>query len=210
MSYSTEYRDAYCWFYGRKLKKGDNFDELVNQKIHNQVPQEKESKPIVQFQFEVIKQTPENPPEEDMEEEIEEEETKENVSQKSQKRSMENSQIFIRNSFRHNSPFENYGRCNMNNVNPNYDRTTFNIKAQTGVNPNTKNRAGLRGFISSEYAHPKPNISINVHRPHFISNPTQAKNNQQIKGPYWVYGPSESAFPPEYHELEQIVRPRSK
>jgi len=211
---STEYRDAYCWFYGIDQKPFDEFDEIVAQKVQGTYQEEDQSKKYVpHFQFEIdaekSKVRPIPLPVAALNSLPLKKQTK-----KKQNGQNQASQNKIANKIntmeRKDFCFVNYGMGNVNQPNPKYNRTTFNVKAGKGVHPNTQKRAKLRGYIASQYARPPPQANVKVHEIKFIPDPSAAKKNQDVKGPYWVYWPSDEPFPEEYAELEKIVRPSSQ
>ena len=208
---STEYRDAYCWFYGLEQKPFDEFDEIVAQKVQGTyIEEDNKSQYVPHLQFEIDAEKSKVRPIPLPVASMNSLPVKKPSKKKQNEQKQAQEKALIAQSQRKDMCFVNYGMGNVHQPNPKYNNTTFNIKAVKGVHPNTKKRAKLRGYIASHYARPPPKANVKVHEIKFIPNPSAAKKNQDVKGPYWVYWPSDEPFPEEYAELEKIVRPSSQ
>jgi hypothetical protein len=108
--------------------------------------------------------------------------------------------------------FHNYGWANIHPTNSDLYLTTFNVKAATGVNPHTVMKSRMRPFVMSEFRKPKPVTSVRIHQPAFYGNmrDVQPDERGQTDGPFWMYWPSDDPFPPQYAELEKVVRNQKK
>ncbi|OHS99544.1 hypothetical protein TRFO_34001 [Tritrichomonas foetus] len=211
MKGTTEYRDAYCWFFGGREQSPDSFEEMIKQKIAGTYKGDQNSKPVPKFQFEIdaeeqdaVVPTPKriigmnNPPK--VRQSI--------IEVKKEARRKEEEARRYKYDGSHRSKFHNYGMGNVHPPNDDLFMTTYNIKADTGVNPHTVMKSRLRPYILSEYAKPKPVTSVKVHTPNFFASPKDMTEEQQLQmdGPFWVYWPSSKPFPKEYSQLERVVR----
>lgn len=207
---STEYRDAYCWYYGINQKACDKFDEIILQKLNGTYREESRQKYIPHFQFELeskkkkivpVPLPTSAPTQNNTIQNIDRKKINKKESKKPQKKAKK---AWVAKG---NGAFVEYGNGNTHQLNPELNGLTFNIKAPEGVHPSTLLRASLRPYVNAQYARPPPQPEVKAHEIQFISTPSLAKRSQDVKGPYWVYWPSDESFPPEYKELENIVRP---
>jgi hypothetical protein len=108
--------------------------------------------------------------------------------------------------------FHNYGCANIKPPNDDLYLTTFNVKAPTGVNPHTVMKTRMRPFVMAEFAKPRPVTVVRKHQPAFYGSMREAQPDEkgQMDGPFWMYWPSDDPFPPQYAELEKIVRPNKQ
>ena len=213
MKGSTEYRDAYCWFYGGRENSPDDFEEMIKQKIAGTYKESTVKKEVPRFRFEIeaeekdaVIPTPKriigmnHPPPS----------RKSIIEVKKEAKKKEEDAKKYKYDGSHRSKFHNYGMGNVNPPTEELFMTTFNIKADTGVNPHTVMKSRLRPYILSEYAKPKPVTAVRMHEPHFYSTPKEMTEEErlQMDGPFWVSWPSSKPFPKEYSELERVVRPK--
>lgn len=229
MKGSTEYRDAYCWFFGGREQSPDNFEEMIKQKIAGTFREEDwehksrgsfgdsfSEKNVPKFKFEIeaeekgkIIPTPKriygtnNLPPNTRKSIIE-------LKKEAKKKEIDDKKYKYDGSRR--SHFLNYGMGNVHPPNDDLFMTTYNIRADTGVNPHTVMKSRIRPYILSEYARPKPVTCVKVHTPGFFSSPKEMTKEEQLQmdGPFWVCWPSSKPFPKEYSQLERIVRPSSQ
>jgi hypothetical protein len=108
--------------------------------------------------------------------------------------------------------FHNYGWANIKPTNNDLYLTTFNVKAATGVNPDTVMKSRMRPFVMAEFRKPKPVTAVRRHQPVFYGSMRDARpdEKEQMDGPFWMYWPSDDPFPPQYAELEKIVHGQKK
>lgn len=238
MKGATEYRDAYCWFFGGREQSPDNFEEMIKQKIAGTYKEDDwagmggggrgggygmgsgsfgssfSEKSVPKFRFEIeaeekgkITPTPKRiygtntPPPSSRKSIIE-------VKKEAKKQEIADKKYKYDGSRR--SQFLNYGMGNVHPPNDDLFMTTYNIRADTGVNPHTVMKSRIRPYILSEYAKPKPVTCVKVHTPEFFASPKEMTKEEQLQmdGPFWVCWPSSKPFPKEYAQLESIVRPK--
>jgi hypothetical protein len=216
MALATEYRDAYCWFFGGSKSSYDSFQALIQSKMDGTFEGEF-PKPIPQFAFEL--RQPENAPQ-----------VIPNASNvvpfqnpkapstatinKARKEAAKKAaaEREYQKSGASRSHFHNYGRANVNPPNPDLFMTTFNVKAPTGVNPHTLMKGRIRPFVLAEFAKPRPVTAVHLHQPKFLASRKDATSDEklQMDGPFWACWSSSEPFPEGYEELEALVRPNSK
>lgn len=219
MKGTTEYRDAYCWFFGGREQSPDSYEEMIKEKIAGTYRNDENqfAKTVPKFKFELeaegkekIVPTPKtivgtnNPQPAASRKSLVDLKKEAKRKQEEEKRAKKNGSG--------RGKFASYGMGNVHPTNDELFMTTYNIKADTGVNPYTVMKSRIRPYILSEYARPKPVTSVRVHTPNFFASPKDMTEEQQLQmdGPFWVYWPSSKPFPKEYSELEKIVRPSTE
>lgn len=101
-----------------------------------------------------------------------------------------------------------YGNGNIHPTHPDLYMTTFNAKAQKGVNPHTIMKAKIKDFIWAEYGSPRIPDEKATDEPVFYSNqysvPKSRRN--QVKGPLWANWPADSSYPHESYDVLQKAK----
>lgn len=209
MKATTEYRDAYCWFFGSQRQGADTYEDMIKGKIAGTYsePEAHEFK----FDFETREKAP--PPRPASTSKT----ASSGKSSRKSRRDNSGSQKDPRSDKRYQNDgslrasFTNYGEGNINPPNDKLYMTTFNVKSPTGVNPHTVMKNRIRPRVYEQYRYPVAGVANknqNRAKPKFIPGDDIIHNaTSDVDGPFYVYWPSEEPFPSQYRDLEKIVRP---
>ena len=207
MKSTTEYRDAYCWFFGSQKQGADGYEDMIKGKIAGTYNEPEDH----QFKFDF--ETREKPLSSRVSSPSRT--TTASKSMRKSRRDVSNVDKVSAADKRYRTEgslrasFANYGEGNINPPNDKLYMTTFNVKSPTGVNPHTVMKNRIRPRVLEEYRTPVANVSRpKSAKPKFMSSEAAMRNGEEdVDGPFYVYWPSEDPLPHPYRDLERIVRP---
>jgi hypothetical protein len=210
MAFATEYRDAYCWFIGGVPQPIDRWESMVQQKIAGTYTEPPRGPPKFAFEQRLSEQPRVVPNTDGMY-------IPDSDDDAPARRAPAGRPAPGARPARRPRPdraadgarakFHNYGAANVRPPNPDLFMTTFNVRAQTGVNPHTAMKQRLRPALAARYRGPRED-AMRIRRPAFYASARDVPRDRQLHmdGPFWVYWPSDGAFPPAYADLEKVRR----
>lgn len=234
MKGGTEYRDSYCWVFGGRKQTGDSYEDIIKQKIAGTYIPEVQKREVPRFDFEIQAETQNIEHNEDDDIETTTARTHDRSRRKKKlgrstspsasssgplsqrikkgpvredflrraKRGLAN--ISANKTGTDRAPFENYGRTNNKPTHEGLFMATHNVGSQTGVYPAAFMRTRVR---NQELEHQRRLAAERrAKKPVFYAKQTDAPDDIDVAGPFWVMWPSDEPFPDKYAQLEDIVR----